>query len=257
MIRRMLPAGRLAVLALLLALLTAAGAAYAAGTVVFRDDGRTQWQQLFKFVGPTCNTIARNAASLRVTSCPVAGTGSRAAMVWARPKLSGGIKIEFEYTHFSAAPVNGGSMSGLMMFASGDGSAGRPADVTTWDAQCCGNPSGYGPKMRGLQLNFASRNDPRGNTLMRLRGLKGSKSSYEELGISKAEYPFIEGRAYKFTVVRNGSKLTISVRDNVTNVTRTLVVNHAYIGSLKPGWVGFRQMAGRSSRFANLKITQG
>ncbi|HMR30881.1 MAG TPA: hypothetical protein PKA13_24950 [Geminicoccaceae bacterium] len=257
MLRRVLPGGRLAVLALLLALLAAAGAAHAAATVLFRDDGRTQWQQLFKLVGPTCNSITRSAASLRVTSCPVGGTGSRAAMVWAKRKLSGGIKIEFEYTHFSATPVSGGSMSGLMLFASGDGSAGWPTDVTTWGAQCCGNPSGYGPKTWGLQLNFASRNDPRGNTLMRLRGLKGTKSSYEEIGLSTPDFPFVNSRTYKFTVVRNGSKVTISVRDNVTNITKTLVANHPYIGSLKPGWVGFRQMAGRSSRFANLKISTG
>lgn len=246
----------LAALTLSFALLSGAtGPASAA--VLFSDDGRTQWQQLFKFVGPTCNKIVRNAASLRVTSCPASVSGSRAAMVWAQKKFTGKVKIEFTYTHFSAAALNGGSMSGLMLFATGDGSAGWPADVTTWGVQCCGNPSGYGPKTWGLQLNFASRTDPRGNAIMRLRALKGSKASYEELLATPPDFPFIDSRSYKFTVVRNGSKITISVRDNVTNVTKTVTATHAYIGSLKPGWIGFRQMQGRSSAFASLKISDG
>ena len=254
--RRVAAAWAAALILSLASLLGAAGQASAAN-VLFRDDGRVQWQQLFKFVGPTCNKIVRNAASLRVTSCAASVSGSKAAMVWAMPKLSGKIKVEFDYTHFSAAAFTGGTMSGLMLFASGDGSAGWPVDVKTWGAQCCGNPAGYGPKTWGLQLNFASRTDPRGNSIMRLRALKGSTASYQELLATGPDFPFINSRTYKFTVVRNGSKITISVRDNVTNVTKTVTVTHAYIGSLKPGWVGFRQMQGRSSTFANVKISDG
>jgi hypothetical protein len=250
-------AGILASLIVLLGVVAGAQPADAAWTVVFRDDGRPQWQQLFKLVGPPCNVVGRNAASLRVTSCPLSVAGSRAAMVWPKLRLSGGIKVEFDYTHFSAAPVVGGTKSALMLFARGDGSAGWPADVTTWNAQCCGNPSGYGPKMWGLQLNFASRNDPRGPGFMRLRALKGSTRSYQELGLSTPNFPFVNARTYRFTVTRAGSTLTIRVRDSVTGQTGSFVVTHPYIGSLGPGWVGFRQMQARSSRIANFRISTG
>ena len=240
-----------------LGLLAAPQRAEAAWTVAFKDDGRTQWQQLFKHVGPSCNVIVRGAASLRVTTCPLTATGSKAAMVWPLKKFSGGIKVEFDYTHYSAAPFEGGTMSGLMLFASGDGSAGWPVDVTTWSAQCCGNPSGYGPKLWGLQLNFASRTDPRGYTLMRLRALKGSQGSYQELGLSTPDFPFVNSRTYKFTVVRNGGTVNIAVRDLATGITKSLIVTHPYIANLKPGWVGFRQMQARSSKIANFKISTG
>jgi hypothetical protein len=261
MLKRTILARLAASLMLLAWALPTTGEAGAAETVVFRDDGRANWQQLFKKVGLTCATATRAGPSLRITSCPVSGgTGNKTAMVWALTRVSApGFKVEFDYTHHSATASPGGTMTGLMLLASGDGSTGYPVDVTRWGAQCCAGPpnpaTGYALRMRGLQLNFANRFDPRGNNFVRLRGLKGAVGSYEELGA--AEIPVADGRAYHVTAVRAGTRVTISFRDNVTGTTRTLAANHPYIGTLGPGWVGIRQMPGRSSNVANLKVSTG
>src|SRR3954454_20677456 len=39
-------------------------------TVVFRDDGRAQWQELFAPTGPTCAAGTRRATRLRVQAPP-------------------------------------------------------------------------------------------------------------------------------------------------------------------------------------------
>jgi hypothetical protein len=234
--------------------------ASAAWTVVFRDDGRAQWQQLFKLVGPPCNVITRIGASLRVKSCPTTTAGNQTAMIWPKRSVAGGIKAEFDFTQLTAVPVPGGSMSGLMLLASGDGSAGYPTDVTAWGAQCCATPLtaiGYAHHMRGLQLNFAYRNDPRGNSTIRLRGLKGAAGDYEELGESAALFPFTNGRAYHITAVRAGSRLTVTARDTVNGTTRSFTITHPYIGALGSGWIGVRQMQARESKFANFKVSTG
>src|SRR5690242_21440685 len=77
-------------------LCSATGTANASWTVAFKDDGRAQWQQLFKPVGQSCNVITRSGASLRVKSCPLTASGNQTAMVWARKKVSGRIKVELD-----------------------------------------------------------------------------------------------------------------------------------------------------------------
>jgi hypothetical protein len=109
--------------------------------------------------------------------------------------------------------------------------------------------------MRGLQLNFAYRFDPRGNNFIRLRGLKGSAGSYEPLG--EAEIPMVDGRAYHLTVIRAGAQLTVKVQDKVTGLTKSFSASHPYIAGLGSGRVGYRQMVARSSSFSNLKVATG
>jgi hypothetical protein len=179
MLKRTMLARLAATLVLAGCLLPPAREAVAAETVVFRDDGRPAWQELFKLVGPTCNKVARAGPALRITSCPHTATGSKVAMVWARARVAApAFRVEFTYTHHTASrPPQGDTVTALMLLASGDGTAGHPVDVTRWGAQCCNGPShpttGYAHHMRGLQLNFAYRFDARGNDFMRLRALKG------------------------------------------------------------------------------------
>lgn len=237
-----------------------AGKVDAAETVLFRDDGRANWQQLFKKVGPTCTKVAREGKRLRVTSCSVGGTGNRTAMAWALPNISApGIRIDVDYTHHTATPAPDGTMTGMMILAKGEGSSGYPVDVTKWSAQCCAGPTkptvGYAHHMSGLQLNFAYRHDPRGNDFIRLRGLKGTAGSYELFG--EAAIPMVDGRAYHLTIIRAGAALTVRVQDKVTGTTKSFTASHPYIDGLGSGWVGYRQMAGRSSSFANLKVATG
>lgn len=260
MLKRTMLARLAATLALAGCLLPSAGEAVAADTVVFRDDGRATWQELFGLVGPTCDKVARAGPALRITSCPHTATGSRVAMVWARTRIAApAFRVEFTYTHHSASrPPQGDTVTALMLLASGDGTTGHPVDVTRWGAQCCNGPShpttGYAHYMRGLQLNFAYRFDARGNDFMRLRALKGAADDYEQVG-EAAGVRIADGRAYRFTVVRDGATLNVTVRDTVTGTTKTLTATHPYIGGLGAGWVGVRQMAGRSSSVAGLRVT--
>ena len=260
MLKRTMLARLAATLILAGCLVPSAREAVAADTVVFRDDGRPTWQQLFRLVGQTCNRVARAGPALRVTSCPHSAAGSKVAMVWALPSVAAAaFRVEFTYTHHTASrPPQGDTVTALMLLASGDGTAGRPADVTRWGAQCCAGPThpttGYAHHMRGLQLNFAYRFDARGNDFVRLRALKGAADDYEQIG-EAADVPIADGRAYRFTVVRAGATLNVTIRDNVTGTTRTLAATHPYIGGLGAGWVGVRQMAGRSSSIAGLRVT--
>lgn len=237
--------------------MVAAGEAAAAWTTSFTDDGRSQWAQLYKLVGPSCNTIARSGTTLRVTSCGLSVSGSKTAMLWPRKKVAGKVRVEFDFTQHSAVPVTDGSMSALLILASGDGTAGYPVDVTTWGVQCCATPvtpNGYAPHMYGLQINFAYKNDPRGNATIRVRGLKGAAGSYEELGQSPPLFEFVDGRRYRVTANRNGSTIRVYVQDTVTLVKKSFSVVHPYIGSLGEGWIGFRQMQARSSSIGNVSI---
>src|SRR3954452_7294781 len=116
-------------------------------TVMFRDDGRAQWQELFAPTGPTCAAVTRSGTSLRVQACPP-GPGGTGNVVWARPEVVPGtakVKVEFNYKLISAVdptpdnPNDTGTMSAIMFMASGDGAPGFPFDVTKWGAaQCCG-----------------------------------------------------------------------------------------------------------------------
>lgn len=78
MIRYLLAAGHLAALALLLGLLLMPQRGEAAWTVAFRDDGRPQWQQLFKLVGPTCTSRTVIPGSTPRECMTPAGSGHKA-----------------------------------------------------------------------------------------------------------------------------------------------------------------------------------
>jgi hypothetical protein len=241
-------------------LIPATGRADPAYKAIFRDNGRPTWQHLFKLVGPPCDEVTREGKRLRVTSCPHNVAGSKVAMVWALAEVDApAFTVKFDYTHHGASPPpQGDTVTALMILAGGDGTTDRPADVAEWDAQCCNGPShptmGYARHMRGLQLNFAYRFDRRGNDFMRLRALKGAADDYEQIG-EVADVPIADGRAYRFTVVRDGADLSVTVRDNVTGMTRSLAVSHPYIGELGAGRIGIRQMAGRSSSVTGLKVS--
>ena len=242
----------------------APSSAGAVETVVFRDDGRARWRELFAPVGPTCAAVTRSGTGLRIQACPPGGTGN---VVWARTKVVPGtaakIKVEFDYKLISAVdPTPGsstdtGTMSGIMFLASGDGTTGFPVDVTRWGAeQCCGGVGVYGPHMVGLQLNFAYRFDPRGNAVMTLRALKGSLGNYQELGDQPDIFPVQTNRSYHVSMVRGGSTVTVVLKDNVTLAERSFSVTHAQIARPVNGWIGLRQMVGRTSLMTNFKITK-
>jgi hypothetical protein len=232
-------------------------------TVVFRDDGRAQWQELFAPTGPTCAAVTRSGTSLRIQACPPSGTGN---VLWARPKVVPGpaaIRVEFDYKLISAVdptpdnPNDTGTMSAIMFMASGDGTTGFPVDVTTWGAaQCCGGVGVYGPHMLGLQLNFAYRFDPRGDAVMTLRALKGSVGSYQQLSDAPPVFAVQTNRSYHVSMVRGGSTVTVTLKDNATRAKKSFSVTNAYIARPVNGWIGFRQMIGRTSLVTNFKVTK-
>jgi len=241
------------------------GGAGAAETVVFRDDGRAQWQELFAPTGPTCAKVARSGTALRIQAC-APGPGGTGDVVWARPEVVPGaakVRVEFDYKLISAVdptpdnPNDTGTMSAIMFMASGDGTTGFPFDVTTWGAaQCCGGVGVYGPHMLGLQLNFAYRFDPRGDPVMTLRALKGSVGSYQQLSDAPPVFAVQTNRPYHVSMVRGGSTVTVTLKDSVTRATKSFSVTDAYIARPVNGWIGFRQMIGRTSLVSNFKVTK-
>src|SRR3954452_24521052 len=118
--------GRIAAVCLLVAgAALASSGASAAGTVLFRDDGKAQWQELFAPTGPTCAKVTRSGTALRIHACPPDGTGD---VVWARPEVVPGtakVRVEFDYKLLSAIdptpdnPNDTGTMSAIMFMASG------------------------------------------------------------------------------------------------------------------------------------------
>ena len=232
-------------------------------TVMFRDDGRARWQELFAPTGPACAAVTRSGTGLRIQACPPGGTGD---VVWARPKVVPGaakVRVEFDYKLLSAVdptpdnPNDTGTMSAIMFMASGDGAAGFPFDVTTWGAaQCCGGVGVYGPHMLGLQLNFAYRFDPRGDAVMTLRALKGSSGNYQQLSDAPPVFVVQTNRSYHVTMLRGGGTVTVTLKDNVTRAAKSFSVTDAYVARPVDGWVGFRQMVGRTSLVTNFKVTK-
>ena len=157
---------RLAAVCLLVAGAALAPSGAGAVSVVFRDDGRAQWQELFAPTGPACAAVTRSGTGLRIQACPPGGMGD---VVWARPEVVPGaakVRVEFDYKLIGAIdptpgnPNDTGTMSAIMFMSSGDGAPGFPFDVTKWGAaQCCGGVGVYGPTCWGC-----SSTSPTGST---------------------------------------------------------------------------------------------
>ena len=110
--------------------------------------------------------------------------------------------------------------------------------------------------MLGLQLNFAYRFDPRGDAVMTLRALKGSLDNYQQLSDAPTVFVVQTNRSYHVSMIRGGSTVTVTLKDNVTQMKKSFSVTDAYIARPVNGWIGFRQMVGRTSLVSNFKVTK-
>jgi hypothetical protein len=171
-----------------------AGEAVPPRPVLFRDDGRSTWQQLFKLVGPTCAKAAREGKRLRVTSCPLGGTGNRTAMVWALPRSprpgSGSTSTTLHHNRGGGPGRHHDRADDPRQRGRVDRLPGRRHEVGRPVLRRADPPDDrLRPPHARAPAHFAYRFDPRGNNFIRLRGLKGSAGSYEPLG--EAEIPMV------------------------------------------------------------------
>lgn len=200
-------------------------------------------------------------SGLTVTSGPEAHVNAHHSVLWNKQKLSGDLKVEYDFTRLDNSDA--GSVNIIYLHAQGSGVGEYTEDIMEWN-HLRTEPAMkvYFNNMKTYHISYAvtlGESDKNPYEYVRARmynplaesGLTGTdlKPEYYQTGLFKV------GVKYHITVTLVGDMLYMEVEGD--GVRRLMHFNVDASTRLEEGYLGFRLMWTRSSKFANLKVYEG
>lgn len=189
------------------------------------------------------------------------GQNAHNAVLWNRRKLSGDVKVEYDYTRIDSLDWERGNVNIIYIHAQGKGEAPYTKDIMEWNAlRTIPDMRLYFNNMLTYHISYAAISNGR-NGMQRYeyvrgrmydptadKGLAGTDllPEYRETGLFKT------GVKYHITVTLAKDKLYMEVEGDSRHELMYFDVDEST--RLNDGYLGFRMMAGRGAKYANLKV---
>lgn len=227
-------------------------------TEVLSDSCTTDWTEHWTLDGLKAN-ITHDAHGMSFTAGPVPNEQASHAVLWTKDSFAGDIKIEYEFTRLDDATKY---VNILYIQATGSGEGPYAKDISQW-AQLREIPwmKTYFNNMDTYHISYAAYgNDDsldkvdyiraRRYLPLNKKGLSGTalEPDYHDTGF------FAEGLTHKITVIKKDDELFMHIESK-----GKYLLCHWKTDTFPPilaGRIGLRHMWTRSSRYANIRISQ-
>ncbi len=206
-------------------------------------------------------TIEITTEGIIVSAGAEVGQNAHNAVLWNRRKLRGDVKVEYDYTRIDSLEWDRGNVNIIYIHAQGKGEAPYSKDIMEWNhLRTIPAMTLYFNNMLTYHISYAAISNGR-NGMQRYeyvrgrmynptadKGLAGTDlvPEYRETGLFKT------GVKYHITVTLAGDKLYMEVEGDSRHELIYFDIDEST--RLEDGYLGFRMMAGRSAKYANLKV---
>jgi hypothetical protein len=228
----------------------------ATGELLMSDDGAGDWHQGWWLDGEVA-TVKNTQEGMELRAGAEIGNQAHHMVLWTNQTFGGDVRMDYDFTRLDEAKEN---VNILYLFATGMGEAPYETDIKAWrELRTEPRMASYFNKMNTYHVSYAAydqdNSDPT-NDYVRARryrpdlkrGLEGTAlmPDYDHTGM------FATGVPHHITVIRRGDDLFFYV----SNAERSRLFHWSTAQALpiESGYIGLRQMWGRSARYAKVKI---
>ena len=224
---------------------------------LFFDSCRDDWTQRWTLDGINAS-VKNTPEGMIFSSGPKPNDNAHHAVLWTKASFVGDLRIEYDYTRLDSSKAN--SVNIVYIQAQGDGSEGFDRDISLWaDKRREPAMKLYYNHMNTYHISYATSGvdpSPEAHNYVRARrympdsgrGLDGTDLTPDYMDVNL----FDLNVTYHFTIIKSGSELFFRVQGG--GAARLFYFDGTAFPPITEGRIGLRQMASRSSRYANFTI---
>jgi len=213
-------------------------------------DWKTQW-----FLDGKVASVSNTPDGIVLRSGPIAAGDSGHAVLWTKASFTGDLRIEYDYTRLDANRDHT-SVCILYFDATGLGTPEFPKDIFAWrDRREVPTMSLYFRNMNAYHISYACTGGE-DNDYIRARRYPTKGKFQQDTLIEPSNGnvpPFATGETWHLVVDKIGQNITMTASHGTE--MHTWRWGASSFPPLNEGRVGFRQMRGRESRYANIRIS--
>jgi len=224
--------------------------------LAFDDDCTGMWQDKWVLDGEMAH-IEHSDKGMTLFTGEWSAKDKAHAVLWTKKSFEGDLKIEYDFTRIDTDTLHN-LVNIIYIEATGSGEGDYARDIMQWsDLRRVPAMKLYFDNMNTYHISYAVRGDPDTDEYIRARrympdkktGLKGTEM-HPEYG---REGLFQPGVTYRLTFIKSGKTLYMNVRDS-ENLNRTFFFDASDFPPITEGYIGLRQMGGRTSTYKNFRV---
>jgi hypothetical protein len=219
---------------------------------VFSDDCTGDWRRKWQLDGEV-GTVTTSPGGMTLTAGPEHKNDAHHVVLWTKDSFNGDLKIEYDVTRLDESAQGGIIL--LYIQATGSGQAPHATDIFQWnELRKVPAMATYFNHMNLYHISFATNpGEPgyfRGRRYMpQWGGLKNTALAPEYT----AQGLLAKGVTHQITVIKTDRDLFMRIR-NPDEIRHYHFIN-SELPIITAGRIGLRQMFGRSSRYANFRVS--
>ncbi|MEO6754726.1 MAG: DUF1961 domain-containing protein [Opitutus sp.] len=218
------------------------------------DSGSADWANRW-FLDGNLASVRNTAEGMVLQSGPIAAGDAGHAVLWTKASFAGDLTVEYDYTRLDTNRDHT-SVCILYLDATGIGTPEFPADLFTWrDRRAVPSMSLYFKNLNAYHISYACTGGE-DNDYIRARRYP-TKGQFQQDTLIQPSYGgvhlFATGEAWHLLVQKIGSTLTLTASHGAD--VHVWKWDTSTFPTLHEGRVGFRQMRGRESRYANIRVS--
>ncbi|MEO7598112.1 MAG: hypothetical protein ABIV50_04225 [Opitutus sp.] len=218
------------------------------------DSGSADWADRW-FLDGKLASVRNTADGMVVQSGPIAAGDAGHAVLWTKASFAGDLKIEYDYTRLDANRDHT-SVCILYLDATGIGTTEFPVDLFTWrNRRAVPTMSLYFKNLNAYHISYACTGGE-DNDYIRARRYP-TKGQFQQDTLIQPSYGkvhlFATGETWHLVVEKIGCALTLTASQGAD--VHVWKWDTTAFPPLHEGRIGFRQMRGRESRYANIRVS--
>ncbi|MEO7415131.1 MAG: DUF1961 domain-containing protein [Opitutaceae bacterium] len=218
------------------------------------DAGSGEWTNQW-FLDGKLASMRNTADGMVLKSGPIAAGDAGHAVLWSKAAFAGDLRIEYDYTRLDANRDHT-SVCILYFHATGVGSPEFPADIFAWrDLRAVPAMSLYFKNMNAYHISYACTGGEDADYIRARR--YPTKGNFQQDTLIEPSYGkvhlFATGETWHLVVEKIGRSITLTASHG--SDAHTWKWEASTFPPLNEGRIGFRQMRGRESRYANIRIS--
>jgi len=232
---------------------TSPGAEPSDWKLALADPGTSAWETRWFLDGDLAG-VKNTPEGIVLTSGPVEAKDAGHAVLWTKASFKGDLKIEYDFTRLDNNRDHT-SVCILYFQATGVGTPKYPVDIFSWrDLRKVPTMSLYFTHMNAYHISYACTGGP-DNDYVRARRYP-TKGHFQKDTLIEPSYErvnlFATGETWHIAVECIGRSLKMSASSG--SQVHTWTWDASTYPPLTEGRIGLRQMRGRESRYANLRV---
>jgi hypothetical protein len=221
---------------------------------VLTDTGSKDWTQQW-FLDGKLAAVRNTPDGMVLKSGPIAAGDAGHAVLWSKAAFTCDLRIEYDFTRLDNSRDHT-SVCILYFDAAGLGTPEFPADIFTWrDRREVPTMSLYFKNMNAYHISYACTGGE-DNDYIRARRYP-TKGKFQKDTLIEPSYGnvhlFATDETWHMVIEKIGQNLTMTSTHGKD--THTWKWDSSTYPPLNEGRIGFRQMRGRESRYANIRVS--